>query len=92
MARKRRERRAVEPSPFNPLLFRRYRLWTAEGTKQVKEEKATEIAKILTKTKEKSDLNQQQEAFIKRKTSTLTRINNPFPRPSKPLSQGQGNI
>jgi len=68
------------------------RLWTAEGTEQVKEEKATEIAKILTKAKEKGDLNQQQEAFIQRKNSTLTRINNPFPRPSQPLYQGQGNI
>lgn len=68
------------------------RLWTAEGTKQVKEEKATEIAKILTKAKEKGDLNQQQQSFIQRKNSTLTRINNPFPRPSQPLYQGQGNI
>ena len=59
------------------------RLWTAEKTKQVKEEKATEIAKILTKAKEKGGLNQQQEAFVQRKNSTLARINNPFPRPSK---------
>ncbi|GET43928.1 hypothetical protein MiSe_87540 [Microseira wollei NIES-4236] len=68
------------------------RLWTAEGTKQVKEEKAAEIANILTKTKEKGDLNQKQQAFIKRENSTLARINNPFPRPSKPLYQGQPHI
>ena len=36
---------------------------TAEGTQQVKEKKATEIAKILTKAKEKGDLNQQQDGF-----------------------------
>ncbi|MDF0554444.1 type V CRISPR-associated protein Cas12k [Kamptonema sp. UHCC 0994] len=68
------------------------RLWTAEGTEQVKEEKAAEIAKVLTKAKEKGNLNENQQAFIQRKSSTLTRINNPFPRPSKPLYQGQPHI
>lgn len=61
------------------------RLWTAEGTKLVAEEKAEEIAKIITKTKEKGQLNDNQLAFIKRKNTTLARINNPYPRPSKPL-------
>lgn len=68
------------------------RLWTAEGTKQVKEEKTTKIASIITKTKEKGELNQQQETFIKRKHSTLVKINHPFPRPSQPLYQGQAHI
>ena len=67
-------------------------LWTAEGTEQVKEEKAAEIAKVLTKTKDKGNLNENQQAFIQRKSSTLTRINNPFPRPSKPLYQGKSHI
>jgi len=68
------------------------RLWTAEGTEQVRQEKADDIAKILTKMKEKGDLNEKQEAFIRRKNSTLTRINNPFPRPSQPLYQGRSHI
>jgi len=68
------------------------RLWTHEGTEQVRDEKASEIAKTLTAMKEKGDLNEKQQAFIKRKNSTLIRINNPFPRPNKPLYQGQSNI
>lgn len=68
------------------------RLWTAEGTEQVRQEKAAEVAKIITKMKNKGDLNEKQQAFVKRKHSTLARINNPFSRPSKPLYQGQSHI
>ncbi|BAZ36934.1 hypothetical protein NIES4101_28550 [Calothrix sp. NIES-4101] len=68
------------------------RLWTAEGTAVVAAEKAEEIAKIITKTKEKDDLNEKQLAHIKRKNSTLERINNPYPRPSKPLYQANPHI
>jgi hypothetical protein len=68
------------------------RLWTQQGTEQVREEKASEIAKTLTAMKEKSDLNEKQQAFINRKNSTLARINNPFPRPNQPLYKGQSNI
>ncbi|KST63074.1 type V CRISPR-associated protein Cas12k [Mastigocoleus testarum] len=68
------------------------RLWTAEGTNQVREEKAEEIAKTITKSKEKGELNDRQLAHIKRKQSTLDRINNPYPRPNKPLYKGLSNI
>ncbi len=68
------------------------RLWTQEGTEQVRNEKAADIAKILTKMEDKGNLNDKQEAFIKRKQSTLDRINHTFPRPSKPLYQGQSQI
>lgn len=68
------------------------RLWTAEGTNQVREEKAEEIAKTITQTKAKGSLNDKQQAHIKRKNSSLARINNPFPRPSKPLYKGQSHI
>lgn len=68
------------------------RLWTDEGTNLVREEKAEEIAKILTKIKAKDDLNDKQLAYIKRKNSTLARINNPFPRPNKPLYKGRSHI
>lgn len=68
------------------------RLWTAEGTEQVKQEKSDEITKILTNMEEKNDLSQTQEAFIKRKQTTLDRLNNSYPRPSKPLYQGQSHL
>ncbi len=68
------------------------RLWTTEGTNQVREEKAEEIAKIITNTKAKGDLNEKQQAHIKRQNSTLDTINNPFPRPTKPLYKGQSHI
>lgn len=68
------------------------RLWTEEGTNLVKEEKAEQIAKIITQTKAKGALNDRQQAHIKRKNSCLARINNSFPRPSKPLYKGQSHI
>ncbi len=68
------------------------RLWTAEGTEQVRQEKADEITKFITKMKEKSGLSDTQQAFIKRKESTLTRINNSFERPSQLLYRGQSHI
>ncbi|AFZ13451.1 hypothetical protein Cri9333_2589 [Crinalium epipsammum PCC 9333] len=68
------------------------RLWTAEGTEQVCQEKAEDIAKTLTRMKKKGDLNDRQQAFIRRQQSTLARLNNPYPRPSQPLYQGQPHI
>lgn len=68
------------------------RLLTAEGTEQVRQEKAAEIATTLTRMKEKGDLNAKQQAFVKRKQTCLSRINNPFPRPDRPLYQGQAHI
>ncbi len=68
------------------------RLLTAKGTEQVRDEKATEIAKILTNMEKKGDLNAKQQAFVKRKKTSLARIKNPFPRPDRPLYQGQAQI
>jgi hypothetical protein len=68
------------------------RLWTTEGTNQVREEKAEKIAKIITNTKAKGKINEEQQAHIKRQNSTLDTINNPFPRPTKPLYKGQSHI
>ena len=68
------------------------RLWTAEGTQVVAEERAEEITRIISNAKKKDNLNKNQLAFIKRKQTTLARINNPYPRPSKPLYKGQSNI
>jgi transposase len=68
------------------------RLLTAQGTQQVKSEKSAKITKILTKTKDKGELDDKQQAFVKCQQSTLDRINKPFRRPSKPLYQGQSSI
>ncbi|HYX18915.1 MAG TPA: type V CRISPR-associated protein Cas12k [Nostoc sp.] len=68
------------------------RMLTNEGTQQVIEEKVTKINKILVKQKQKDDLNPQQQASITRHQSTLDRIHNPFPRPSKPNYHGQPSI
>ncbi len=68
------------------------RLWTAEGTDRVRQEKAVDIAKTITQTEAKGSLNKNQESFIKRKKSTLARISNPFPRPSQPMYVGQPHI
>ncbi|MBN3947119.1 MAG: hypothetical protein HWQ38_11805 [Nostoc sp. NMS7] len=68
------------------------RLWTSEGTEQVRQEKADEITKIIANMKQKSDLKDTQKAFIQRKESTLNRMNNSFERPSQPLYQGQSHI
>ncbi|QIR40289.1 hypothetical protein HCG51_28630 [Tolypothrix sp. PCC 7910] len=68
------------------------RLWTAEGTNLVRVEKAEEIAKTITQTKAKGELNAQQLAHIEGKNSSSARINNSFPRPSKPLYKGQSHI
>ena len=46
----------------------------------------------MTNTKKKGELDDKQQAFVKRQQSTLDRINTPFPRPSKPLYQGQPSI
>nr|WP_308189934.1 type V CRISPR-associated protein Cas12k [Nostoc sp. XA010] len=68
------------------------RLWTSEGTEQVRQEKADEITKIISVMKQKSGLRDTQKAFIQRKESTLNRMNNSFERPSQPLYQGQSHI
>ena len=56
------------------------------------QEKAEDIAKTLTTMNEKGDLNDKQQVYIRRKQSTLTRLNNPFSRPSQPLYQDQTHI
>lgn len=68
------------------------RLWTAEGTQKVAKEKTANVEKILTNASNKTDLNDRQQAFVKRQQSMLARINQPFPRPSKPIYQGKPSI
>lgn len=68
------------------------RLWTAEGTQKVAKEKTANVEKILTNASNKTELNDRQQAFVKRQQSMLDRINQPFPRPSKPIYQGKPSI
>lgn len=68
------------------------RLWTMEGTQQVAQEKAAKAEEEIAKANQKSELTLEQQRFVKRQQSTLARINQPFPRPSKPLYQGQSSI
>lgn len=68
------------------------RLWAAEGTKQVCQEKAAEVAKKITQMESKGDLLETQQAYVNRLNSTLSRIKTPFDRPSKPLYLGQPHI
>ncbi|NHC36883.1 type V CRISPR-associated protein Cas12k [Scytonema millei] len=68
------------------------RLWTAEGTELVRQEKTAEIEKVINRTKAKNDLTETQQAFIQRQKSTLARIKGHFDRPSQSIYQGQSHI
>jgi transposase len=68
------------------------RLWTAEGTEQVRQEKAVEITKIIARLSDKKDLSKTQKEYAKRLNSTLTRINNSFDRPSRLLPQSNPSL
>ena len=71
------------------------RLWTSEGTQQVIQDKAVEVEKKLTKMQEKEEqeeLSPTQKNYIKRLKSTLAKLKNPYPRPSKPLYQPKTSI
>ena len=68
------------------------RLWSAEGTEEVRQEKAVETAKILTRLSEKDSLSDTQQSYAKRLTSTLERLNSPFDRPSQPRYPGKPHI
>ncbi|MGF1987942.1 MAG: type V CRISPR-associated protein Cas12k [Nostoc sp. ZfuVER08] len=68
------------------------RLWTTEKTQEVQQEKADEIAQKLVDMQQKGKLNQNQQNYVKRLNSTLTKLAHPFPRPSKPLYLGKPSI
>ncbi|MEP0903725.1 type V CRISPR-associated protein Cas12k [Leptolyngbya subtilissima AS-A7] len=68
------------------------RLWSAEGTEEVRQEKAVGTARALTRMNENGSLSDTQQSKAKRLTSTLERINSPFDRPSQPRFPGQSHI
>ncbi|PSB17280.1 hypothetical protein C7B65_19260 [Phormidesmis priestleyi ULC007] len=66
--------------------------WAQEGTEQIRQKKASECAEIIACNKVKKNLSKDQEAFLKRRETMLALLDNPFPRPSRPLYQGQPSI
>jgi hypothetical protein len=68
------------------------RLLSEEGTELVRTERVEAFTKKLTSAKTKDSLTATQENYVKRLNSTLTRIENSFERPSKPLYEGQSHI
>jgi len=66
--------------------------WTVEGTQVIAHRKQEEVLNLIDRMKEKTDLTDTQKAFIQRKQTTLARLNNIFPRPSKPIYQGNPNL
>ncbi|WP_308255907.1 type V CRISPR-associated protein Cas12k [Geminocystis sp. GBBB08] len=68
------------------------RCLTAEGTSSITQEKQKEVTKMIDLMKAKEELSDSQQVFIRRKNSTLAKLNNTFPRPSKPVYQGKPNV
>ena len=58
----------------------------------MRQEKAVETAKVLTRLNEKNSLSGTQQSYAKRLTSTLERLDSSFDRPSQPLYQGKPHI
>ena len=65
---------------------------TTEGTQAIAKKKQEEVLKVIDRMKEKEDLTDTQKAFIQMKQTTLARLNNIFPRSSKPIYQGNPNL
>lgn len=91
------EKHRDEPDPWNRYYLNLSctvdtRLWTQEGTKVVVQEKAVKTAQKLTSMQEKKSLTQTQRGYIRRLESTLQRLQNPYPRPSRTVYWGQPEI
>lgn len=68
------------------------RLWTAEGTEEVRQEKTVKTQQQVNKARENKKLDKSEEKNLKKKESSLSRLQNSFIRPSKPVYQGQSHI
>jgi len=68
------------------------RLWSAEGTDEVRHEKAADVAKVLTRLNEKDSLTETQAGYARRLTSTLEKLDSPFERPSQSRYRGKAHI
>ncbi|BAZ25538.1 hypothetical protein NIES4073_64430 [Kalymmatonema gypsitolerans NIES-4073] len=68
------------------------RLWTAEGTEEVREEKTDKTQKQVIKGEENENLDKKEQTQLKKNKSSLSRLNNSFTRPSKLVYRGQPHI
>ncbi|BAZ48744.1 hypothetical protein NIES4103_13530 [Nostoc sp. NIES-4103] len=68
------------------------RLWTAEGTEEVRQEKTDKAQAKVNKAESNENLNSEQQKELTKNKSSLSRLKNSFARPSKPLYRGQSNI
>ncbi|MBX9259388.1 hypothetical protein H1Q63_36645 [Desmonostoc muscorum CCALA 125] len=68
------------------------RLWTAEGTEEVRKQKTDKAQKRVSKAEENEKLDNIQQTQLNKDKSSLSRLNNSFNRPGKLIYQGQSNI
>ncbi len=68
------------------------RLWTAEGTEEVRKEKTDKAQKPVSKAEENKKLEKNQQIQLNKDKSSLSRLNNSFNRPSKIAYRCQPNI
>jgi uncharacterized coiled-coil protein SlyX len=68
------------------------RCLSQQGTEQVRAEKADTAQKIIASYEAKEELSETQQQALKRKRSTLERLDKPFPRPSRSQYQGNADI
>ena len=68
------------------------RFWSLEGTQVASQEKEAKLLKTIDNMKGKGELTPNQEAFVQRKHTTLAKLHNSFPRPSRKLYQGKSNM
>lgn len=68
------------------------RLWTAEGTEEVRQEKTDKAQAEINQAESNENLDSKQQKKLNKNKSSLSRLKNSFARPSKPAYQGQSNI
>lgn len=68
------------------------RLLTDEGTQEVRQEKLTQVSKIIESMEKKPSLNDNQKQCLKRKKTSQKNLHESFPRPSRAKYEGNPNI
>ncbi|MBD2388727.1 type V CRISPR-associated protein Cas12k [Cylindrospermum sp. FACHB-282] len=68
------------------------RLWTAEGTEEVRKEKTDKAQKLVSKAEKNENLDKTQQTNLNKNKSSLSRLDNSLTRPSKIVYRGQPNI
>ncbi|MBD2301207.1 type V CRISPR-associated protein Cas12k [Nostoc sp. FACHB-190] len=68
------------------------RLWTAEGTEDVRQEKADKAQTEINQVESNENFDSKQQKKLTKNKSSLSRLKNSFARPSKPAYKGQSNI